>query len=133
MKDPDRNEDMPSSEVICERGSKEQSEYGPQTFQPENSPSAQREQPDDASVMKQENMESDKLDQVDDNSYQSKGIYDLILQQFNILIMPIIFYMKYIERHIINCHEGTGGIRDLAVLVLYPWHFYPWNDPVPIV
>jgi hypothetical protein len=112
---------MPSSEVICERGSnmqQEQSEYGPPTFQPENTPSAQREQPKDAGVMNQENMESDKQDQADDNSYQSKGIYDLILQQFNILIILIIFYMKYIVRHLITCHEGTGGIRGIAVLFL---------------
>jgi len=101
VKNADRNEDMPNSEVICERGSnvqQEQSEYGLLSFQPENTPSAQREQPDDMSVMKQETMESDKQDQEDDSSHQSKGIYGLIVQQFNILIILIIFYMNYIER-----------------------------------
>ena len=101
MKNTDRNEDMPNSELICERGSnvqQGQSEYGTVSFQSENSPTAQREQPDDTSVMKQENMESDKQDQEDDSSHQSKGIYGLILQQFNILIIIIIFYMNYIER-----------------------------------
>jgi len=101
MKTTDRNEDMPNSEVICERGSnvqQEQSEYGPPSFQPENTPSAQREQPDDTNVMKQEDMESDKQDQENDSSHQSKGIYGIILQQFNILIILIIFYMKYMER-----------------------------------
>jgi len=100
-KNADRNEDMPNSEVICERGSdvqQEQSEYGSPSFQPENTPSAQREQPDDTSVMKQEDMDSDKQDQENDSSHQSKGIYAIILQQFNILIILIIFYMKYIER-----------------------------------
>jgi splicing factor 4 len=75
MKTTDRNEDMPNSEVICERGSnvqQEQSEYGPPSFQPENTPSAQREQPDDTNVMKQEDMESDKQDQENDSSHQSK-------------------------------------------------------------
>jgi hypothetical protein len=101
MKNTDRTEDMNNSEVICERGSnvvQQQSEYGPVSFQPENTPSAQREQPDDTSVMSQENMESDKQDQEDDSSHQSKGIYGLILQQFNILIILIIFYMNYTER-----------------------------------
>jgi len=101
MKNADRNEDMPNSEVMCERGSnvqQEQSEYGPPNFQPENTPSAQREQPDDTSVMKQEDMESDKQDQENDSSHQSKGMYGTILQQFIILIILIIFYMKYIER-----------------------------------
>jgi hypothetical protein len=101
MKNTDRNEDMSTSEVMCERGSnvqQEQSEYGPLSFQPENTPSAQREQPNDTSVMKQENMESDKQDQEDDSSQQGKGIYGLILQQLNTLIALIIFYMNYIER-----------------------------------
>jgi len=92
---------MPNSEVICERGSnvqQGQSEYGPLSFQPEDVPSAQREQPNDTSVMKQENMESDKQDQEDDNSLQSKGICGLILQRFSILIILIIFYMYYTER-----------------------------------
>ena len=99
-KNTDRNEDMPNSEVICERGSnvqQEQSEYGPLSFQPENTPSAQREQPNDTSVMNQEKMESNKQDQEDDTSHQSKGIYGLILH-FNICSILFIFYMKYIER-----------------------------------
>ena len=88
MKNTDRNEDMPNSEVKCETGAnvqQEQSEYGPLNFQPENTSSTQIEQPDDTSAVKQENMESDKQDQEDDSSHQSKGIYGFILQQVNLL------------------------------------------------
>jgi len=101
MKNADRSEDMPNSEVMCERGlnvQQEQSEYGSSSFQPENTPSAQREQPDDTNVIKQENVESDIQDQENDSSHQSKGIYGIILQQFNILTILVIFCMKYVER-----------------------------------
>jgi hypothetical protein len=74
----DRYEDVPNSEVRCETGSnvkQEQIEYGSVSFQPENTPSAKREQPYDTAVMKQENTGSDRQDQEDYSSHQSKGIY----------------------------------------------------------
>lgn len=78
MKNTDRNEDVPNIEVKCETGAsvkQEQSEYGHISFQPEDIPSTKREQPDDTTVMKQENVGNDKQDQEDDSSHQSKGIY----------------------------------------------------------
>ena len=74
----DRYEDVPNSEVRCETVSnvkQEQIEYGSVSFQPENTPSAKREQPYDTAVMKQENTGSDRQDQEDYSSHQSKGIY----------------------------------------------------------
>jgi hypothetical protein len=81
MKSTDRSEDTVNSKEVDELGAcvkQEQNEYGPINFQSENSLSVtrsiKREQSDDKTVIKQEDVRSGRQDQEDDNSHQSEGM-----------------------------------------------------------
>jgi hypothetical protein len=81
MKSTDRSEDAANTEEKDELGAcvkQEQNEHGLLSFQPEHSllinRFIKREQSDDKTAVKQEDIRSGRQDQDDDNSHQSEGI-----------------------------------------------------------
>lgn len=81
MKSTDRREDAANDEKKDEVGGclkQEHNEYGPINFQQENSflvnRSIKREQADDKTAVKQEDVRGCRQDQEDDSSRQSEGI-----------------------------------------------------------